>query len=323
MSRYRKGTQFTAEPVPNALTIRTAVQSFIDDYERQKTLSTLDRGTAERTSCAAEEPLRHDQRNGPVTIDFHAQQNRYTYASREAHADWASAIHSIVDSTGKRVADVGCGGGIYSAAWADLGAAEVIGIDFSEQMLQAATEKNNARSTIHFRKGDAVATGLSAESVDIVFERALIHHLTDYDACFREAHRLLRAGGDYLIQDRTPDDVQLPGSPDHIRGYFFEYFPKLLEMEMGRRPTESTVRSALQDAGFESPRTMTVWETRKRYPTFQDLSNDLFGRVGRSILHHLSDSELGDLVEFIGRRIAPNTAITERDRWTIWYSKKA
>lgn len=258
-----------------------------------------------------------------MAIDFHAQKNRYTYASREVQPGWASTIRSIVDPTGKGVADIGCGGGIYTAAWADIGAANVVGVDFSQQMVLAATERNKGRSNISFQRGDAIATGLPSESVDIVFERALIHHLTDYSACFREARRLLRTGGNYIIQDRTPDDVRLAGSPDHLRGYFFECFPKLLDTEMGRRPTESAVSGVLQDAGFKPPQVITVWETRKHYQTFQELSKDLLGRTGRSILHNLTDRELTQLVDFIGQRIAPDTSITERDRWTIWCSENA
>ena len=257
-----------------------------------------------------------------MAINFHAEENRYTYASRDAHPDWASAIRSIVDPVGKQVADIGCGGGIYSAAWADLGASKVVGVDFSEQMVIAATEKNKARPLLSFQKGDALGTGLPASSVDIVFERALIHHLKDYDACFAEAHRLLRDGGSYIIQDRTPGDVQVPGTPDHLRGYFFERFPKLLDAELGRRPTDGAVRDALENAGFEEPLALTVWETRRQYASFDELAPDLLGRVGRSILHNLTDAELADLVDFIGQKIEAGKPIVEKDRWTIWCSKR-
>ncbi|MGV4935283.1 class I SAM-dependent methyltransferase [Serratia nematodiphila] len=257
-----------------------------------------------------------------MTIDFHSEKNRYTYASREAHSDWASAITTLVDPAGKVVTDIGCGGGIYSAAWADLGAVEVIGVDFSEQMVIAATEKNQPRPNLSFRKGDALATGLTAGSSDIVFERALIHHLKDYDACFTEAHRVLRPGGTYIIQDRTPDDVQLPGAPDHLRGYFFERFPKLLDAEIGRRPSDSAVRDALKKSGFDAPQVVSVWETRRQYASFDELASDLLGRVGRSILHNLTDNELAELVDFIGQQIGTNAPIVEKDRWTIWSSKR-
>lgn len=57
-----------------------------------------------------------------MAIDFHASSNQYTYAKRVAHAGWGDFICQRVDPAGKAVADIGCGGGIYSAAWAGLGA---------------------------------------------------------------------------------------------------------------------------------------------------------------------------------------------------------
>jgi ubiquinone/menaquinone biosynthesis C-methylase UbiE len=76
-----------------------------------------------------------------MPIDFHAVTNRYAYATREAHPSWMQTVTSIVPPQGKRVVDVGCGGGTYAHAWRQLGAAEVTGVDFSEQMVQAATER--------------------------------------------------------------------------------------------------------------------------------------------------------------------------------------
>ena len=257
-----------------------------------------------------------------MKIDFHAPANRYSYAGREVQPDWAVLVRPLVDAAAKRVVDIGCGGGLYSAAWADLGAAKVTGVDFSAEMVRTATEKNRERTNIVFRQGDALATGLPSESADIVFERALIHHLADYDACFREAARLLVRGGQVVVQDRTPEDVSLPGSPEHIRGYFFECFPRLLETERARRPTTQAVEGALGRSGFGARQTVTVWETRKRYDDFHGFAADLRARAGRSILHALTDVELSELARFIGQRLPANAPLVEKDRWTIWSGAK-
>lgn len=258
-----------------------------------------------------------------MKIDFHAPANRFSYTGREVQPDWVAAIRSLVDPAAKRVADIGCGGGLYSAAWADLGAAEVTGVDFSAEMVRTATEKNRGQTNIVFKQGDALATGLPSASVDIVFERALIHHLKDYDACFCEAARLLAGGGRVIVQDRTQEDVSLPGSPEHVRGYFFECFPRLLETERARRPTDPAVGRALRSSGFGALQTLTVWETRKRYPDFRGFAAEIVGRVGRSILHALTDAELNQLVDFIGQRLPANAPIVEKDRWTIWSGTKS
>jgi ubiquinone/menaquinone biosynthesis C-methylase UbiE len=252
-----------------------------------------------------------------MAIDFHSTRNRSSYTGRQADVGWVEAIRRIVDPAGKRVADIGCGGGIYSQAWHALGA-EVVGVDFSEQMVAAAREQAAGLSRISFRQGDATATGLSAASKNVIFERALIHHLNDYKACFTEARRVLVPGGSLIVQDRTPDDVQLPGSPEHVRGYFFERFPRLLAVELARRPTDAAVRDALQAAGFRDIKGVTLWELRKTHDDWQGLKQDLANRTGRSILHDLSDDELAALILFVEKRLAPDGPIVEKDRWTMW-----
>jgi len=159
-----------------------------------------------------------------MPIDFHAEQNRYTYATREADPSWARTIAAIVNPVGRRVIDVGCGGRIYSHTWMRLGAARVIGIDFSVQMIQTATEGLGGVLNLFFQQGDACATTLPSGSADIVFARALLHHIADLSACTSEAYRLLAPGGVYIIQDRTPEDVQLEGSREHIGGFFLPDF---------------------------------------------------------------------------------------------------
>jgi ubiquinone/menaquinone biosynthesis C-methylase UbiE len=223
---------------------------------------------------------------------------------------------------GKDIADIGCGGGIYTRAWSQLGASQVTGIDSSQQMVQAASESTATIPNITIRQGSATATGLGNESVDVVFERALIHHLTDLAACFQEAKRIVRPGGSYLIQDRTLEDVQIPASPEHLRGYFFECFPQLLEIEKQRRPSQQGVNSALQEVGFASVHVHTVWETRKVYAHPNELADDLRTRTGRSLLHELTDSELAALISYILSKLPTDQSIIERDRWTIWHTEK-
>lgn len=256
-----------------------------------------------------------------MPIDFHSEANRHTYASRDSSADWADAITRLLDPEGRRIADVGCGGGIYTEAWLDLGAKAAFGVDFSEQMVAAATQRLKDRPQASISQGDACATGLPAGSVDVVFERALIHHLKDYRGCFAEARRLLAPDGMFLIQDRTPADVEAPASDEHLRGYFFECFPRLTEIEKGRRPDPAIVEIALSAAGFDQTVTRTVWETRKTYQNFDELAEDLAARTGRSILHELNDGELQHLIAYIRERLPASGKIVEKDRWTMWASR--
>jgi ubiquinone/menaquinone biosynthesis C-methylase UbiE len=257
-----------------------------------------------------------------VGIDFHAPANRRSYSGREADRSWRDAVVRLVEPSGADVVDVGCGGGTYTRAWHELGAATVTGLDFSDPILAEARVSHGSLPGVTFRSGNATATGLPDASADIVFERALVHHVPDLAAVAAEAARLLRPGGVLLIQDRTPDDVAQPGSIAHPRGYLFDVFPRLLAVENGRRPTSAAVTAALTSADFGEVTTTELWEVRRRYSDREDYLAEIAQRTGRSILHELDDAELARLIDELRQRV-PAGPLVERDRWTVWRAERA
>lgn len=256
-----------------------------------------------------------------MKMDFHAYENAESYTGREADDTWARTMLSVVDPRGKRVVDIGCGGGIYSKAWAKHGAASVTGVDFSSAMLKTAQKQCADEPRISFVQGDALQTGLPDASVDIVFARALIHHLDDLNGFFSEGKRLLAPGGICIIQDRTIEDCAVPASKTHLRGYFFEQFPRLLDVEAKRRPEDRTVQAAMQQAGLADIRLLSLWEVRRVYGNLAELADDLRSRKGRSLLHELADEELEQLVDTICQKFSGQETISEQDRWSIWIGR--
>ncbi|MFW8565435.1 class I SAM-dependent methyltransferase [Orrella sp. 11846] len=255
-----------------------------------------------------------------MPINFHDESNRHMYTGRQADQSWFDAMRALVDARGKTVVDIGCGGGIYSVAWAMMGARQVIGVDFSEVMLTTARETLNAMTQLQFVYGKADETGLPNNSADIVYSRALLHHLDEVDGCAKEAWRLLKPGGAVIFQERTPQDLSHLGSPAHLRGYVFDVFPHLMKIEEARRPEKETVIEALRNAGFEDVRTVELEETRRIYVHFEELAQDLRARKGRSILHALNDDELEILIEHIRASLNNEEPIIEKDRWTLWHA---
>ncbi|RDW18206.1 SAM-dependent methyltransferase [Oceanobacillus arenosus] len=256
-------------------------------------------------------------------IDFHNQNNSNTYAARHADNSWIEAVKELVPIKNIQYAlDVGCGGGIYSKALADMGIPNVMAIDFSKNILEAAKENCKEYENIHFKHGNAVETGLDNDSYDLLLERALIHHIKDLRSCFSEGYRVLKKGGYYIIQDRTHEDCLLKGDDSHIRGYFFEYFPKLIEKETSRRHESKFVIEMLKEAGFNNIEEIKLWETRRIYDDKDQLLEDLSKRTGRSILHDLNDEELKSLIDQIDNAISINTKLVEKDRWTVWKAVK-
>ncbi|MFG6117611.1 class I SAM-dependent methyltransferase [Halobacillus sp. MO56] len=256
-------------------------------------------------------------------IDFHSNKNRFTYTTRTADSSWKKTITQLVpvENVSKAV-DIGCGGGIYSKALADMGVASVTGVDFSEKILEGAKENCKDYKNIFFRYGSAYDTGVNSNNFDLVLERALIHHLDELQNCFQEAYRILKDDGYYIIQDRTPDDCLLKGNDNHIRGYLFELFPRLIDKEVSRRYSSQFVLETLKKVGFRKIEEVKLWETRKMYDTKDQLLEDLSERTGRSILHELDDNELRILINHVDKSLSSNNSIIEKDRWTIWIAVK-
>jgi ubiquinone/menaquinone biosynthesis C-methylase UbiE len=260
-----------------------------------------------------------------MTIDFFDPANRLSYASRTASPEWKTLMQSLVNLRDIDVVDIGCGGGIYSRAMAEMGA-RVTGVDFSGEMLTAARKQKTVQP-IRWIQGDAADTGLPDSAYDLVLLRAVIHHLSAEKTTevLRESFRLLRPGGRIVIQDRTVEDCQIPAGPGHLRGYLLERFPRLIAEEKKRRPDLHNLQHALEEAGFHHVKTRRFWETRKVFRNFRELENDFLGRIGRSILHRLSDEELRSLVGFIKEELTRQgvtSPIPDRDRWTLWIARK-
>ncbi|MEC5423511.1 methyltransferase domain-containing protein [Virgibacillus sp. C22-A2] len=258
-----------------------------------------------------------------MSIDFHNKKNQATYTTRTADKSWIEKIKNLVPIENiSNALDVGCGGGIYSKALSDIGVGSVTGVDFSEAILKSARDSCREYKNVIFKHGNALETGLDSNSYNLLLERALIHHIEDLKACFKEGYRVLKNEGFYIIQDRTPEDCLLEGNDSHIRGYFAELFPKLIEMETKRRYNSKNVIDSLQEVGFKSIEEFKLWETRKVYSDKNQLLKDLSERTGRSILHGLNDEELKLLISHIDKSLSTNTNIIEKDRWTIWKAVK-
>lgn len=260
-----------------------------------------------------------------MPINFHAAKNRNSYTDRVADTSWKRFIGNFVEVEGKEVADIGCGGGIYSIAFAEMGAAHVIGVDFSREILSAAREYCQEYPSITFQQGSALVSGLPANSIDIILERALTHHLKaeELPDCFAEALRVLRPDGTLLVQNRTPEDCRLAGNATNPRGYFFECFPRLLDIEVGRRPDSATMQDALHKGGFTQIQEHHLLEHKETFDNFTALAETIRMRKGRSILHELSDGELETLISYMGECYRDHQGpIEEMCWWTVWSAQK-
>lgn len=84
---------------------------------------------------------------------------------------------SAADVAGKRILEVGCGGGRWLKVMADLGAREVVGLDLSTAVEQAS-RRTASLPNVHVVRGSALEMPLAA-AFDLVVSIGVVHHLDD------------------------------------------------------------------------------------------------------------------------------------------------
>jgi len=108
---------------------------------------------------------------------------------------------------GKRVLDVGCGGGILAEAMAMRGA-QVTGIDLAEKPLKVAMLHGmESASGVNYRLVAAEALALEApESFDVVTCMEMLEHVPDPASIVRACSQLVRPGGSVFFStiNRNP-----------------------------------------------------------------------------------------------------------------------
>jgi 2-polyprenyl-6-hydroxyphenyl methylase/3-demethylubiquinone-9 3-methyltransferase len=101
---------------------------------------------------------------------------------------------------GKRVLDVGCGGGILSEAMARRGA-QVTGIDLASQTIEVA-ELHALESQLmirYVREAAETHAAHSAGAYDVVTCMEMLEHVPEPESVLRALHDLVRPGGDIFV----------------------------------------------------------------------------------------------------------------------------
>jgi ubiquinone/menaquinone biosynthesis C-methylase UbiE len=254
-------------------------------------------------------------------IDFEDPENRDTYVGRTADPAWSDLYSRVVQPRGRHIADVGCGGGIYTKAIAELQPAWILGIDSSHLSLDSALQYCAGVPNVAFLRTDAEALAVPDRVFDNVVERALIHHFKSLDRNFHEVFRVLKPQGTLWLQDRTVEDALQPPSEEHIRGFYMVFDEKLRNTEIERRRSAEDIIGALRSAGFRNVWSEKVRELRKVFQSPEELREEILTRRGRSILHGLDDQELEQLASFVVGQFS-DWPVHERDTWTVWIAEK-
>lgn len=103
-----------------------------------------------------------------------------------------------IDLVGKRVLDLGCDIGAYTAAFADAGATEAIGVDVNAEAI-AQAERSNHDARIGFRVSGLTELPCEDSSADVIVSYDVFEHVSQPGPLLKECRRVLASGGTMVI----------------------------------------------------------------------------------------------------------------------------
>ena len=111
-----------------------------------------------------------------------------------------AVIDALEDKKYKSLLDIGCGTGHLISILSKNKKADYIGLDLSSKMVEEANKKKIKYAK--FVEGKADNLPFDKKSFDIVTCSESFHHYIDPDKAMREAYRVLKKGGYYILADK-------------------------------------------------------------------------------------------------------------------------
>jgi demethylmenaquinone methyltransferase / 2-methoxy-6-polyprenyl-1,4-benzoquinol methylase len=173
---------------------------------------------------------------------------------------WRAATIQETIRPGDRVLDACCGTGDLALAAHAAGAGRVVGVDFSEQMLERARHKAPELEWVH---SDVLALPFEDAGFDAAVVGFGVRNVEDLEAGLRELRRILRPGGRLgILEITTPRGLLAP----FYRVWFDRVVPLLgrllpggdaytyLPASVRRFPGSEELADLLHECGFENVR---------------------------------------------------------------------
>src|ERR1700744_1483509 len=142
--------------------------------------------------------LAQDKRKEIAFFDGHAAMDSYDVFTPETNVRLIATCGRLAGfKAGMRVADLGCGSGVFSDQLQQQGY-DVVGLDISPKLIALAREKY---PKVEFFEGDVEQLPFPDGSLDGILLSGLVHHLPDPVRCASEVFRVLKPGGSFVAFD--------------------------------------------------------------------------------------------------------------------------
>ncbi|VEJ56456.1 class I SAM-dependent methyltransferase [Pragia fontium] len=146
-------------------------------------------------------------------FDGYAQLSRSVNGLKGA-PEWPAICDMLPNMAGFNIADLGCGYGWFCRSAREQGAAQVLGIDLSQKMLNKAREMT-ADDAITYQQGDLEHLQLPENTYDLVYSSLTLHYIENLSGLLATVYRSLLPGG-YLIFSAEHPIYTAPKQPDWL-----------------------------------------------------------------------------------------------------------
>ncbi|WP_121613097.1 class I SAM-dependent methyltransferase [Mesobacillus foraminis] len=175
--------------------------------------------------------------------------NAANYVTSPSHArgqDLEKVVEMIsIAAPGGELLDIATGGGHVANALAPF-YQKVTALDLTPQMLKKAQAfiKSNGVSNVSFVQGDAEKLPFPDESFTTVTCRIAAHHFPDIAAFVKEAYRVLKANGLFILVDNV-------GPERNELDYFYNLIEKKRDASHVRAHKKTEWISLMEHQGFD------------------------------------------------------------------------
>jgi len=146
--------------------------------------------------------MRHSIYDDPAFFEGYSRLRRAAEGLTQA-PEWPSLSALLPDFAGLRVVDLGCGFGWFCRYAAEQAAAEVLGLDLSERMLERARAATTDPA-VTYRQADLDALTLPPAGFGLAFSSLVLHYLVDLDGLFATVRQALVPGGRLVFSMEHP-----------------------------------------------------------------------------------------------------------------------
>ncbi|MEK1947117.1 MAG: class I SAM-dependent methyltransferase, partial [Ensifer adhaerens] len=132
----------------------------------------------------------------------------YSQLGRSVHgldgaAEWPAIRAALPDLQGKRVVDLGCGFGWFSRFAREQGAARVLGLDLSENMI-ARARRDTPDPAIEYGIADLDHLALETGTFDVAYSSLAFHYVENFDRLVQAIYDALVPGAHLVFTIEHP-----------------------------------------------------------------------------------------------------------------------